>query len=442
MSVTKEYPLKQKLISDFYTHESGLNGLKESSFHAKRKEALKVFEEKGFPTTRDEEWKYTSLAPVVKHDYELNAPANLTGADLSAVAIEDLKAVLIVIENGRLNEELSDLSLLSGTKVIASSFEKAVKEHKNLVDEYFTALSAKSNDGTVSLNTAFSQDGLFLYVPDNTIVEYPVRIVYTTSKTEGNVLNQPRNLIIAGKNSQLKVIEQFHANVKGNAWTNVVTEIQVEQDAILHYYKIQNDIETASAVDNTFLKQAKNSITNFYTFSFGGKLVRNTLNIELGDERCEAHLYAVTLTNGNQLVDHHTFVDHAFPNCYSNELYKGVYDGKSNGVFNGKIMVRQDAQQTNAFQSNGNILLSDKASIDTKPQLEIFADDVKCSHGATVGQLDEQALFYMRSRGIAEKEAKSLLVYAFVHEVVEKIKDENLHKYISNIIKKKLDINV
>ena len=279
-------------------------------------------------------------------------------------------------------------------------------------------------------------------MPKNTIVDKPIQIVYATNSNEQNIFTQTRALIVVEDNAQVQITER-HQNISQNfVFTNALTEIITQTNAIVDFYKIQNDHLHSSLIDNTWVKQFKNSNCTVDTFSFGGKLTRNNLNFTLADQHAESNMNGITLIGKDQLVDHHTFVDHAMPNCNSNELYKGIFDENAKGVFNGKVMVRPDAQKTNAFQSNNNLLLTDSASIDTKPQLEIYADDVACSHGCTIGQLDESALFYLRSRGIAKKEAQAMLMYAFANDVLENIKLAELKDKLNRIIADKLGVEL
>ena len=253
---------------------------------------------------------------------------------------------------------------------------------------------------------------------------------------------QPRNLIIVGENSHVQIIERHQSLTDNAVLTNSVTEIFASKRAIIDYYKIQNDNLNASLIDNTFIKQKQESIASVHTFSFGGKLTRNNLNFYQNGERIDSTLKGVTIIGEKQHVDHNTLVHHIEPNCESHQDYKGIYGENSTGVFNGKIVVEKEAQKTNAFQANNNILVSDKATINTKPQLEIFADDVKCSHGCTIGQLDESALFYMQSRGIPKKEAKALLMYAFSNNVLSSVKIPEIKQRITKIIANKLGVNI
>jgi len=253
---------------------------------------------------------------------------------------------------------------------------------------------------------------------------------------------QPRNLVIAGENSHVQIVERHQSLNDNIVLTNSVTEIFAGKRAIVDYYKIQNDHKTSSLIDNTYVQQKQQSVASVNTFSFGGNLTRNNLEFNHEGEHITSNLNGITIIGDKQLVDNHTLVNHKYPNCESHELYKGIYADKSTGVFNGKVIVEKAAQKTNAFQQNNNILIDDGASINAKPQLEIFADDVKCSHGCTIGQLDDNALFYMRSRGIPKKEANALLLYAFANEALEKIKIPELKSRITRLIANKLGVDL
>jgi len=313
-------------------------------------------------------------------------------------------------------------------------------KYRPIIENYFNTIASK--DGLIALNTAFSQEGAYIYIGKNKSVDKPVQILHFSTGVEAALLLQPRNLIIVDQNSHLQIIERHQSLTDNPVLTNSVTEIFADKRAIVDYYKIQNDNENASLIDNTFIDQKQESVVSVHTFSFGGKLTRNNLNFYQYGERIESTLKGVTILGNKQHVDHHTLVRHTEPNCESHQDYKGIFGDAATGVFNGKIIVNKEAQKTNAYQANNNILLSDKASINTKPQLEIFADDVKCSHGCTIGQLDESAMFYMRSRGIPEKEAKALLMYAFSNNVLESVKIPELKQRINKIIATKLGVNI
>ena len=274
------------------------------------------------------------------------------------------------------------------------------------------------------------------------MVEKPIEIIYFSTGTEAALMVQPRNLVIVGENAHVQIIERHQSLNDNPVLTNSVTEIFAQKRAIIDYYKIQNDTLEANLIDNTYVSQKQESIVSVNTFSFGGNLTRNNLNFYHFGERIVSHLNGITIIGEKQHVDHYTLVQHSTPNCESHQDYKGIFADRSTGVFNGKIFVEQEAQKTNAFQKSNNILLSDKATINAKPQLEIFADDVKCSHGCTIGQLDENAMFYMQTRGIPKKEAKALLMYAFSNAVIESIKIPELKKRITKIIATKLGVNL
>jgi Fe-S cluster assembly protein SufD len=313
--------------------------------------------------------------------------------------------------------------------------------YKQIIDVYFNKIASK-NDSLTTLNTAFSREGAYIYIPKNKIPKKPIEIVHFSTGNEAALLLQPRNLIIAEENAEMQIIERHQSLTANEVFTNSVTEIFAAKNAIVDYYKVQNDLTSSSLIDNTFIDQKDGSAVNVHTFSFGGKLTRNNLNFFQNGERIDSTMKGVTIIGEKQHVDHHTLVHHIQPNCESHQDYKGIYGENATGVFNGKIIVDKIAQKTNAFQQNNNILMSDKATINTKPQLEIFADDVKCSHGCTIGQLDEEALFYLQSRGIPKKEAKALLMYAFANNVLESVRIPELKARINKLIANKLGVRL
>jgi Fe-S cluster assembly protein SufD len=309
-----------------------------------------------------------------------------------------------------------------------------------IIENYFNKIATK--DGLSSLNTAFSAEGAYIHIPKNKLVEKPIQIIHFSTGNEAALMLQPRNLIVVDENSHVQIIERHQSLTDNPVLTNSVTEIFANKRAIVDYYKIQNDRETASLIDNTFINQKRESIAKVHTFSFGGKLTRNNLNFFQNGERLDSTMKGITIIGNKQHVDHNTLVHHIEPNCESHQDYKGIFDDSATGVFNGKVIVEKEAQKTNAFQANNNILISDKASINTKPQLEIFADDVKCSHGCTIGQLDDSAMFYLRSRGIPEKEARALLMFAFSNNVLDSVKIPELKNRLTRIIANKLGVNI
>jgi Fe-S cluster assembly protein SufD len=313
-------------------------------------------------------------------------------------------------------------------------------KYRLVIENYFNKAATK--DSLSSLNTAFAGEGAYIHIKKNKLVEKPIQVLHFSSGNESALMLQPRNLIVVDENAHVQIIERHQSLTDNPVLTNSVTEIFANKRAIVDYYKVQNDRETASLIDNTFISQKQESHCSVHTFSFGGKLTRNNLNFYQKGERIDSTLKGVTIVGNKQHVDHNTLVHHIEPNCESHQDYKGIFGDSATGVFNGRVIVNKEAQKTNAFQANNNILVSDKASINTKPQLEIFADDVKCSHGCTIGQLDESAMFYMRSRGIPEKEAKALLMYAFSNNVLSSVKIPEIKQRITKIIANKLGVNI
>lgn len=435
-----EMELKDKLVSSFLAFENQIDV--DSKVHDIRSEAIKVFEEKGFPTKKDEDWKYTSLKSVLKHDY-IVFPKQENALEYSEVKkyfIHDIDTYKIVFIDGKYSSHLSqtthekiDVCLMS------SALEKP--KYQLIIENYFNKAVAK-NSSLATLNTAFSKEGAYIHIPKNILVEKPIQILHFSTGNESALMLQPRNLIVVEENSHVQIIERHQSLTNNPVLTNSVTEIFANKRAIVDYYKIQNDNQEASLIDNTFVEQKRESNCSVHTFTFGGKLTRNNLNFYQNGERIDSIMKGITIIEEKQHVDHNTLVHHIEPNCESHQDYKGIFGERSTGVFNGKVVVEKEAQKTNAFQANNNILLSDKASINTKPQLEIFADDVKCSHGCTIGQLDESAMFYMRSRGIPEKEAKALLMFAFSNNVLNSVKISALKQRITTLIAKKLGVNI
>lgn len=434
--------LKEKLVSSFLAFENkGVIDLN-SSIHNLRTEAIQSFEKEGFPTKKDEDWKYTNLKPLLKHDFNLFPSTNNT-VDYNAIKsylLSDIESYNLVFIDGVFNSYLSSSTHEeSDVCVLSSGLNKP--KYKMILDNYFNKIAKNSNSLT-NLNTAFVREGAFINIPKNTVLSKPIQLLFFSTGSENEVLLQPRNLIIVGENSHVQIIER-HQNLSNNTTlTNAVTEVFVNKRAIIDYYKIQSDTDDSSLLDSTYVLQKQQSVASVSTFSFGGKMTRNNLEFYHEGEYITSNLNGISILKGNQFIDNHTLVNHKFPNCESHELYKGIYADKSTGVFNGKVIVQKEAQKTNAFQQNDSILIENGASINAKPQLEIFADDVKCSHGCTIGQLDESTLFYMQTRGIPKKEAKALLLFAFGNDVVEKIKIRPLKSFISKLIAEKLEVNL
>ena len=434
MKETLECGLKEILLSNFKSFESKLNGKAAGKTHHKRKEALLNFEKLGFPGTKNEEWKYTNIAPALVKNYKFPEQSFLSKKDIQPFLFKVSNANTLIFINGKFSKDLSEIVSPSDSFIITNFAEG----DQQTIEKYFSTVLNSSQDGFTALNAAFAENGAFIRIPKGKIVEAPILLYFISDATASDVFIQPRNLIIAEENSHAKIVESFHTVGNNISFTNAATEVVLKQDAFLEYYRIENDAESSFHIGNTQILHEAKSHSSHTTITLNGALVRNNLNLTLNAQFCEATLYGLYMLSNKQHVDNHTLVVHATPNCYSNELYKGILNDRSAGVFNGKIYVKPDAQKTNAFQSNKNILLSKDATMNTKPQLEIFADDVKCSHGATVGQMDEEPLFYLRSRGIPEMSAKALLVNAFASDVLEHIKIESLKEHLKEIISSKL----
>lgn len=432
--------LKEKLLASFMAFEESIDT--SSSLHDLRSQAIKNFENKGFPTKKEESWKYTSLNAVLKNDFTV-FPKNESAvefADVKKYFIHEIDTYKIVFIDGVFSSFLSSTTH-EGIDVCLMSSALVKPKYKMVIDNYYNKIASK-DESLTTLNTAFANEGAYVNIPKSTVVRKPIEIMYFSTGNEAALLVQPRNLIIVGENSHVRIIERHQSLSENPVLTNSVTEIFAQKRAIVDYYKIQNDNLEANLIDNTYVSQKQESHVSVNTFSFGGNLTRNNLNFYHFGERITSTLNGITIIGEKQHVDHYTLVKHSTPNCESFQDYKGIYSDRSTGVFNGKVYVEKEAQKTNAFQKSNNILLSDKATINAKPQLEIFADDVKCSHGCTVGQLDETAMFYMQSRGIPKKEAKALLMYAFSNAVIESIKIPELKQRITKIIATKLGVKM
>ena len=431
---------KEKLISSYLAFEEDLDLT--DSVHDTRAQALKIFEEKGFPSKKDELWKYTSLDALIHKDYSLfpKSEASIELKDVKKYFLYDTDTYKVIFIDGVYNPFLSNTTH-DGLDVCLMSAALSKPKYREIINSYFNKI-AQLDESLTALNTSYAKEGAFIYIPKKTVAEKPIEIIHFSSGEQDSLWLQPRNLIVIDKNSQVQIIERHQSLKQHSVVTNSVTEIYVHEEAFVDYYKLQNDLTTASLIDNTYIQQEKNSHASVHTFSLGGKLIRNNLRYFHKGEHILSTLKGVTILEGKQHVDHSTMVHHSQPNCESHQDYKGIFSERSEGVFNGQILVDKIAQKTNAFQQNNNVLLDDKATVNSKPQLEIFADDVKCSHGCTIGQMDEEALFYLRSRGIPKKEAKALMTYAFANNVLESVQLPSLKKRINGQIARKLGVNL
>jgi Fe-S cluster assembly protein SufD len=431
--------LKDKLLSSYVAFENDIDT--NSDIHEIRSEAFQNFEGLGFPTKKLEAWKYTSLNSILKQDYSIfpNKGNSIQLADVQKYFIHDIDTYKLVFIDGKYSSFLSETTHDTFDVCLMSSALTKPK-YKAVIENYFNKIAKKDN--LTSLNTAFANEGAYIYIPRNVEVEKPIQIMNFTTGSEAATMLQPRNLIVVEQNAHVQIIERHQSLTSNPVLTNAVTEIFAAKDSTVDIYKIQNDDKTASLVDNSYIEQKSKSVVSVHTFSFGGNITRNNLNFYQRGEHIDSILKGITILEGKQHVDHHTLVHHIEPNCESHQDYKGIYNERSTGVFNGKVVVDKEAQKTNAYQKSNNVLLSDKATINAKPQLEIFADDVKCSHGCTIGQLDDDALFYMQQRGIPEKEGKALLMFAFANTVLESVKIPEVKQRIAKIIANKLSVQI
>ena len=414
------------------------NQAERSDFFLKREQAFAEFEKVGFPTTKNEEWKYTNLKAITNGKFQSTCVSKNTSEKLIEKSfLKNVVANRLVFVNGSLNTELTKV-IEQDDSIVISTISKARIEHKDLFETHFGKYASTSNEGLNALNTALLSDGAFVYIPSNRTISNPILIINIVDTSEMDVLCQPRNLIIAEKSSSSIIVECSYTLGDKASFTNVVNEVYANENAHMEYYKIQHQDGESYQNNFTQIFQEANTSINHVTLTLSGTLVRNNLHFFMNGQNCNSLLYGLYMPHGNEFVDNHTRVDHAFPNCHSDELYKGIMMDKSVAVFNGKIMVHLDAQKTNAYQRNQNILLSNEATVNTKPQLEIFADDVKCTHGATIGQLDEEPMFYLRSRGISEDTARKMLLNAFADDIAERIKIPELVELLEQEIEKKI----
>lgn len=433
MSTTVANSLFGQLTSTFQE----LEATNEPSFlRTLRQEAFARFQKEGFPTVKNEEWKYTNIHPLVSKTYLLNEDVDVADIDLSKADIPELDAHRIVLVNGQYVLAFSSLEDEVGLKV--KPIEEAAEEVN--FQKHFAQYADKSDNPLVALNTALYTSGLYLEVAKDKVLSKPLHIIHVaTGKQE--FFAQTRNLYVIEPNAEVEIVESF-VTVEGAAHNlhNKVTEIVVEENAKIQHYYLQTAAKESNYFTHTEVYQTRYSLYNNYNCSFpGASFVRNNINVRLDAENVESHLYGINLLADKQLVDNHTIVDHLKPNCESYEWYKNIPQEESTAVFNGKIFVRQDAQKTNAFQQNNNMLMGDNATVYTKPQLEIFADDVKCSHGCTMGQFEDDSLFYLRTRGIGEESARILLVHAFAFDVTSRFSNEAVRNYVEGLVAKGLE---
>lgn len=427
---------KEVYLSDFARLDKQGTPNEQAWVQEIRQAAMDRFAELGFPTLRDEEWRFTNVAPLVKIPFKLageDPRHGVTADQLQRVAFGTAPRNRLVFVNGQFAPDLSHLPALP-PGVIVTNLATALAVHPAWVEVYLARYAASDNHAFTALNTAFLRDGAFVYLPKGKSLAEPLHLLFVSTTSAEATVSHPRNLIVVGANSQLTLLESYVGLADDVYFTNAVTELVAGPNAVVDHYKLQCESPEAFHVATLQIHQDRSSTVASHYVGLGGSLVRNEVNAVLAAEGCACTLNGLYLASGEQLMDNHTVIDHARPHCPSHELYKGILSGKARGIFNGKIFVRQDAQKTDAKQTNQTLLLSDEATINTKPQLEIYADDVKCTHGATVGQLDEEALFYLRSRGIGAAQARSLLTYAFANALISRIQVEPVRAYLENYL--------
>ncbi|HYU52043.1 MAG TPA: Fe-S cluster assembly protein SufD [Gemmatimonadaceae bacterium] len=419
-----------------------------------RRQGMARFEALGFPTTKNEDWHFTSAAPIAERTFRLATletqlagpdstnrrevsrrkgdslnSARINRADLDGFNFGESWYTLVFV-NGAFSEELSNHTGL-GDQVRVSSLAHAIETGTPIIERELGKIAQFEQHTFTALNTAFISDGAFIELKNDAVVEQPIHLLFVS---DGEGVSHPRNLVVAGRHSRAVIIESYVSVRDSNYFTNAVTEIVVGEGAHVDHYKIQRESESAFHVGTVQIREERNSQLHSFSFAVGGALARTNVYTSLVGDAATCTLNGLYLTDGNQHIDNQTSIEHIAPNCPSHEVYKGVLDGRSHGVFNGKVYVHPEAQKTDGKQSNNNLLLSPTARVDTKPQLEIFADDVKCTHGATVGRLDELAMFYLNSRGIGRETARTLLTYAFAADVLETIELESLKKQLEKMV--------
>ena len=400
-----------------------------------RREAILGFGKLGFPTLSDEEWRFTNLEALRRGSFSIaeNGISDVSKKTVNSYGFPGLDCLRLVFVNGRFAASLSDGGDV-GEGIVVKSLSGAIREHGDLVREHFAKYADYEKDAFISLNTSYFEDGVFVYVPDRTVFEKPVHVLHLSTDEVGPLFINPRNLIIVGQSSEAKVIEHYVSLSQSVYFSNVVTEVVCGEDANLEHYRLEFESQKAFNFSTLRVNQQKNSNIASHSILYGGAIVRNNVHPVLAGEGCNSDIYGLFISEGRQHMDNFMRVEHASPHCDSRQFYNGVLDGRSKGVFHGRILVHEGAEKTDAKQTNRNLLLSDTAQIDTKPQLEIYNDDVKCTHGATIGQMDEEALFYLCSRGIPIRKAKIIMLRAFTNETLEHMSIDSVREALENVV--------
>ncbi|MEO7987508.1 MAG: Fe-S cluster assembly protein SufD [Gemmatimonadales bacterium] len=432
--------MSQALVQEFEALAGTVTAERPDWLEPIRRAAMERFAQTGFPGARDEEWRFTPIAPIVQGNWRLvsGVTAAVARGQIAPFAFGHADWTTLVFVNGTLDESLSDVGALPrGVRI--GGLAEMLRTDGALLEQHLTRHAPVEGSPFTALNTAFLRDGGVVHVPAGLDLARPVHLLFVSTPEAAGTVAHPRNLIVVERGARASVIESYVSLAEGlTYWTNPVTEVVAEAGSWLEHSRIQRESETGYHVGLTHVDQQRDSHYRSFSLAMGGALARHNLHVRLNDENIETLMYGLYLTRGRQVVDNHTAIYHDQPNCRSWEVYKGVLDGHSRAVFNGKVFVKPEAQKTDAKQTNRNLLRSDHARVDTKPQLEIFADDVKCTHGATVGKLDDVARFYARSRGIPAEAAERLLTYAFAAEVIEEIALEAVRLELERLVLERL----
>ncbi len=404
-----------------------------------RREAISGFGKLGFPTLSDEEWRFTNLEALRRSSFSIaeNGISGVSKKSVDSYGFPGLDCLRLVFVNGRFASSLSD-TRNAGEGILVKSLSEAISEQGDLVKDHLARYADYEKDAFISLNTSYFEDGVFVYVPDGTVLEKPVHVLHVSTDEDRPLFINPRNLIIVGQSSIAKVIEHYVSASNSVYFSNVVTEVVCGENANLEHYRLEFESQKAFNFTTLRVNQQKNSNIASHSVLCGGAIVRNNVHPVLAGEGCNSDIYGLFISEGRQHMDNFMRVEHASPHCDSRQFYNGVLDGRSKGVFHGRILVHEGAEKTDAKQTNRNLLLSDTAQIDTKPQLEIYNDDVKCTHGATIGQMDEEALFYLRSRGISTRQAKIIMLQAFTGETLEHMSIDSVREVLEGVVMKRL----
>jgi len=427
---------EESYVRRFTSFEDTLKDNGEAWLMPIRETAISRFKELGFPSRRDEQWRFTNISPISKTPFKLSEPGEsaLAASDIDGALVPGLEGARLVFVEGYFSDALSSIGSLPDG-VMVKSLKDALSSERELVEKHLTRYVDLTDDAFSALNTAFMQDGLFVFVPRGIILEAPIYALYVSTAAAAPTISHPRNLIVLEESAEASVVEDYVSLDSGGVhFSNVVTELVAGENSTLNHYLLERENDSSFNVSTFRIEQQRDSAVASHTALIGGSLVRNNIHPVLAGEGADCLINGVFMGRGTQHMDNFMMVEHASPHCNSRQFYYGVLDDKSRGVFSGRIVVHKDAQKTDAKQTNRNLLLSDAAQVDTKPQLEIYADDVKCTHGATIGQINKDALFYLRTRGIPEDGARSILLVAFAGECIERMPLEPVREFLQRIV--------